>query len=824
MTNRIIDYISGQEIFASPEEIYATQVFSKRLVEDYGYPKELIQTRPQYKVRSHPSDPNGYPVDIAVFEKDKHSQKFLKIIVECKQPSRNDGLNQLKHYLKFSTALIGVWFNGKESIYLQKNERSGEITFDEIPNIPSFNQTVDEMGLYRRRDLKQTHNLKSVFQELRGYIAGNSVGISRDEIIAKEMINLILCKIYDERFTKPDDMVTFRATEKEDISRVKKRIDGLFIKVKAKYNDVLDQNENIEFDEKTLKYIVSKLQQYCFIDTDRDTISDAFEVFIGSSLKGEQGQFFTPKNVIRALVEAVDPQLGNNIIDPSSGSCGFLVESLKYLWAKIDIEAEKYGWNDIATTEEKKAVAIKNIKGIEKDSFLTKIGKSYMAIIGDGKGGIFCEDSLEQPQNWNDQTRSQIHLGSFDVSFSNPPFGKEIKVTGNAKLSQFELARKYDSKGNFKLTKEANVSSIFYERNMQLLKDGGILGIILPETYFHAPKQSVVRKNFYGHNIKYIIDLPHNTFRPHNNAKCIMIVIQKNRPQQEFINMAVAEYCGHDHNGNPIFEDPRAPIHERVIKDDMPKIINEIRQTRIDSSFKGQFTFKVSASEVINSDILIPRYFWNDRIVEVLNKAQSRNIQMITMQKLIDEKVIACFDGHGSPSGELKGTGDVPYIRVKDIVNWEVYKDNTALIPRDEYTKLFRANKALLENDILYVRRGSYRIGSVAMLSVYDLTVILTREILVIRILKKKNKYGLSPNYLLYALSHEFTFEQAKNKVFIDTTLPNIASRWKELYIPIYPKEEMEIITAKMDSLVKSRNEKLKIMDEMKRDYEVYNT
>lgn len=65
----IIDFISGQEVKATPEEIQAVQVYSKILVEDYGYPIENIQTRPQFRVKGSPSDPSyKFPIDITVFK------------------------------------------------------------------------------------------------------------------------------------------------------------------------------------------------------------------------------------------------------------------------------------------------------------------------------------------------------------------------------------------------------------------------------------------------------------------------------------------------------------------------------------------------------------------------------------------------------------------------------------------------------------------------------------------------------------------------------------------------------------------------------------
>ncbi len=87
---KLIDYISDEEVNAIPEEIYAVQPYSKILVEDYGYPKEMIQIHPQYRVKSSPSDRKGYPIDIAVFEPDEKENKKLKIVVENKKNTRKD--------------------------------------------------------------------------------------------------------------------------------------------------------------------------------------------------------------------------------------------------------------------------------------------------------------------------------------------------------------------------------------------------------------------------------------------------------------------------------------------------------------------------------------------------------------------------------------------------------------------------------------------------------------------------------------------------------------------------------------------------------------
>ena len=434
----IIDFISGQEIKGTPEEIEAVQVFAKQLVEDYNYPKDCIQTRPQFRVKVRPSDTKKeYPVDIAVFPNNKKQEDEVYIIVECKKKNRKDGLTQLKDYLRFSKSYLGVWFNGDERLFLRKVEKAGRIEFEEIPNIPQHGQRVEDIGKFKRKDLRPTHNLKATFKAIRNHLAANTVGATRDEVLAQQLINLIFCKIYDERFTEPDEIVTFRAGVDEEPKEVKDRVLELFDRVKRKYKEVLDDSDVINLDNKSIAYVVGELQNYSLIEAERDIIADAFETFIGHALKGGQGQFFTPRNVVKMMVDILNPDDEDLIIDPACGSGGFLIEALRHVWRQLDAEGEKYHWNKSNLQEEKMEVALNKIRGIDKDYFLSKVAKAYMAIIGDGKSGIFNEDSLERPSNWKDKTRLKIDMGKFSVLLTNPPFGSKIPVRGEEKLKQF---------------------------------------------------------------------------------------------------------------------------------------------------------------------------------------------------------------------------------------------------------------------------------------------------------------------------------------------------------------------------------------------------
>ena len=325
----------------------------------------------------------------------------MRIVVECKQPNRSDGLKQLSIYLNLIPSVeIGVWFNGKDHLYLRKAFDDGRITWKEIPDIPKHGERVADIGLYKRKDLQTPNNLKVVFNDIRNHLAGSATGITRDEAIAQQIINILFCKLYDEINTAPDENVKFRAGIDEDKIDVRTRIENLFTKVKQDYDDVFDEEDSIKLDDDSLIYVVGELQKYCIISAERDALGDAFEVFIGPALRGGEGQFFTPRNVVKMVVRILDPDPGEYVIDPACGSGGFLIVALEYVWDKIEEEGKRKNWSQELIVQKKKDISNKYFFGIDKDSFLAKVTKAYMAIIGDGRGGVFCENSLFSPLDW----------------------------------------------------------------------------------------------------------------------------------------------------------------------------------------------------------------------------------------------------------------------------------------------------------------------------------------------------------------------------------------------------------------------------------------
>ena len=587
----IIDFISGLQVKESPEEIDAVQPFSKILVDDYGYPKAHIHTRPQYRVKVRPSDKKKeYPVDIAVFTGEVHDEDSIYIIVECKKKNRRDGRSQLEDYLRFSKAYIGVWFNGNERIYLQKIEKDGRILFEEIPNIPRYGERLEDIGKFKRKDLRPAENLKPTFRTIRNYLAANAVGITRDEVFASQIINLIFCKIYDERFTKPDVTVKFRAGLKEKDEKFLERILKLFDRVKHQYSDVIEISDSIILDAKCIKYIVGELQLYSLKDSSRDAVGEAFEIFIGPSLKGAQGQFFTPRNVVNMVIRMIDPGVDEKILDPACGSGGFLVEALRYVWSKLEEIGAEYGWPDTEIEAEKQRVAIKNFRGIDKDSFLSKVAKAYLAILGDGRGGVHCENSLDSFDNWSPKTIEDIQPGTFDIIVTNPPFGKKLSIDTTEILGLYDLGHKWtEQDGGFskgELMDKQPPQLLFIERCFQMLRDGGRMGIVLLESIFGMPKYQY-DVNYIQSNAKIlaVVTLPEDLFQPHTHAKCCVLICQKYEKGETFetcsdydVFMSDVKWCGHDSRGNVTYTVNENG--EKVILDEIPLVADKYREMR----------------------------------------------------------------------------------------------------------------------------------------------------------------------------------------------------------------------------------------------------
>lgn len=806
----LIDYISGQELKATPEEIQAVQPFVKKLCEDYGYPMDHIQTRPQWHVKARPSDTKKeYPVDIAVFSSNVHSDENLFMIVECKKKSRKDGRSQLEDYLKFSNAFLGVWFNGEETLYIRKYYKAnGTVNFIEIPNIPLFGQRIEDIGLFKRKDLKKTHNLKSVFNSIRNYLAANNTGITLDTEFVSQIINLIFCKIYDERFKRPDDMVDFRAGVDENVEDVSKRIVSIFDLVKAKYPDVFTASDVITLSDTSIAYIAGELQQYCLVESERDVIADAFETFISPSLRGGQGQFFTPRNVVKLLVSLVNPGRKDRLIDPACGSGGFLIESLRHVWNQVQKEGQELGWPDREIFADQQEVAIKNFRGIDKENFLSKTTKAYMAILGDGRGGIFCENSLENMKKWSIKAQTQIVAGSFNVVLTNPPYGSKLKIDDQSILKQYDLGHQWKTlkgeKASVKTEKALSDQTpqvLFIERCLELLAPGGRLGIVAPESMFCNPSHKYIMNYVEQHaRIDAVISMPENLFQPHTHAKTCVVLMTKFDTQNHQVDpehkifMAVAKWCGHDSRGLEIPYDDIPLIQDRYEK----------FKSGVELSY-DHLGFTVKQKEIVDS-IYLPIYY-NPEIQEQLDSLQ-KDYELITVGKLVQDGLVEISTG--DEVGKLAyGTGQIPFIRTSDIANWEIKLDPKQGLSEDIYNRL-SSKQDVKPYDILMVRDGTYLVGTCAMISPSETKIVYQSHLFKIR---STDHEKINPYLLLALLSSPIVKQQIRSKQFTQDIIDTLGRRILELELP-FPKnkDEQDNVIAQVKDVFNKRNEAKELM------------
>ncbi len=439
-------------------------------------------------------------------------------------------------------------------------------------------------------------------------------------------------------------------------------------------------------------------------------------------------------------------------------------------------------------------------------------------------GGVTQENTLHDAEDFHGKAKELFTLDGrfrqFDIIFTNPPFGTKTKVV-RQDAAHFQLGHVWkEQNGHWVKTDKTRATEpqvLFIERCLEMLVDGGTLAIVLPETIFHAPhSRHILDFMLRGNNLKAIIDLPHNTFRPHNNAKTCLTVLQKGRPQQSDIVMAVAEEMGHDHEGRLLYRyDAATQRTTDIVWDDLAIIRGELSNP---FSEVNQYTFVVNTSD-IKEGIYVPRYYWPKPKKERAKAAAG--IMPVALGDLVDQGILTDYSGHGSPPSEYKGKGEIPYIRVADIVNWELYRNPTAYVPRHVYLKLKGRNGITLQpGDVVFVRRGSYRIGTVAMASPQDKEVLLTREFVVLRVAKPNNDYGITPYYLMYLLSHKFTQSQMPQNVFIDTTLPNIADRWRDLLLPIHiSPDERRGVSERIRKIVGARWGALEQLDALRQEF-----
>lgn len=601
---KVCDYIDGKFRNDTPEE-YVRQTIEKRLINEHKYRPEQVKVEFTLQVGS-----NKPRADIVIWDKgaEEQTQATIKLIIECKKESvdaRNakDGIAQLQSYMSVCpNCEWGMWTNSVQKYVFRKYiDESGNICFMEYNDIPSADGNLDDVNRPTRKSLRNASddNLLFVFKTCHNHIYVND-GMQKQPAFF-ELLKVIFCKIEDERAI-PAPLEFYTTSEERSNPdgqlTVQKRISKIFQKVKKRHGKIFDANDEIKLTPRSLAYIVSELQKYSLLNTNIDIKGKAYEEIVGANLRGDRGEFFTPRNVMKMVVEMINPQIDEKVLDSSCGTGGFIVTAMTHAIEQLEMQFSKqigqpkYLWdadNIRAFQDRISEMAASNYFGFDINPDLVKATKMNMVMNNDGSGNILQTNSLLPPHEWTDEFKSRLAealdikkselrnhntIGYFDVIVTNPPFGSKIPIKDKNILEQFELAHIWENdkkNGTWTMTSRLQSSVppeiLFIERCTQLLAPGGRMGIVLPDSILGAPGLGYIREWLIkNHRIIASVDLHADTFQPRNGTQTSVLFLQKKTQEQRDteekngvmadynIFMAMVEKVGHDKRGNPVFK------------------------------------------------------------------------------------------------------------------------------------------------------------------------------------------------------------------------------------------------------------------------------
>ena len=601
----IRDYVDGKFRKDTPEE-YVRQTIEKRLINEHKYKREQIKIEFGLKMGSR--RPRA---DIVVFPKDspEMTQDQVWLIVECKKETveprnRKDGVEQLKSYMSACpNCEWGLWTNGRYKEVLRKVRVEDRYEFQEYNDIPAADGTLEDIDRPKRNTLKKAYedNLLMVFRTCHNHIYATD-GLQKQPAFF-ELLKLIFCKTLDEQ--NVGRLLEFYARSGERGNRdgqltVQKRISKIFGKVKQEFPQIFEANDEIKLQPRSLAWIVAELQSYSLLETHVDVKGKAYEELVGANLRGDRGEFFTPRNIMRMAVEMVNPKPEEKVCDTSCGTGGFLVTAMNHIIEQLKREvADDFGLGEVEWSDYQRRIVDDRIKQIVASDFygfdinpdLVKATKMNMVMNNDGSGNIYRNDSLLPPHEWTQELKQELadalkiqaenitnadSIAFFDVIVTNPPFGSDIPIKDNHILEQFDIGHIWRKNGGagWALSDTLQTSvppeQLFIERCLQLLKPGGRLAIVLPDSILGNPGLGHIRQWLLEKTrIVASVDLHADTFQPRNGTQTSVLILQK-KTQEEIneeryrrqiipynIFMAMVEKVGHDRRGNTLFKRDR---------------------------------------------------------------------------------------------------------------------------------------------------------------------------------------------------------------------------------------------------------------------------
>lgn len=532
--------VRKKEIKLTPEEA-VRQLYLMKLTNDLGYTTDRIEL--EYAVSFGREKKRA---DIVIFDKDKTTSPY--IMVELKKPKLKDGKEQLKSYCNATGAPIGVWSNGESISYYHRKDPN---YFEDISELPASHQKLSDIlkDRWTINDLIEKDKLVSERKSLKDLILE-----MEDEVLAnagvdvfEELFKLIFTKLFDEmesgrNKTRHLEFRNYGDTETE----LKEKLQNIFDKAKNKWAGVFSEDARLMLTPSHLSVCVSSLQDVKLFNSNLDVVDEAFEYLINKSSKGEKGQYFTPRYVIDMCVKMLNPLENETIIDTAAGSCGFPVHTFFYV--KNEIHKEENIHDDVMMTTKPPIprvsdYVVNNVFAIDFDEKAVRVARTLNLIAGDGQTNVLHLNTLDY-ERWDESTKDEDWIDTynegwkrlknlrttknsnrdfqFDVLMANPPFAGDIKESRI--LAKYELGKKPDGKYQTKVGRDI----LFIERNLDFLKPGGRMAVVLPQGRFNNSSDKQIREYIAERcRILGVVGLHGNVFKPHTGTKTSVLLVQK---------------------------------------------------------------------------------------------------------------------------------------------------------------------------------------------------------------------------------------------------------------------------------------------------------
>lgn len=563
--------VRKKDIKLNPEEV-VRQLFIDKLINEYGYPVSKMKLEfPVYFGREVKR------ADIVIMDEDRPIVPY--IIVEVKKPKLKDGKEQLKSYCNSTGAPIAVWTNGEQIAYYNRKDPN---YFEDIRDIPKATQTLMDIVSERWtiEDLKANDvlqkdkvSLKDKIKDLEDEVLANA-GVD----VFEECFKLIFTKLYDEWLSgqTPSRYLEFTNAGRTEF-KLKEAIQDLFDKANKKWKGVFEQNSKIALSPSHLSICVASLQNVKLFNSNLEVVDDAFEYLMSKSSKGEKGQFFTPRYVIEMCVKMMNPKENEKMIDTACGSSGFPVHTIFHVWRQM-AKDRNIKVSELFSLDQKPfdftEYVKENIFGIDFDEKAVRVARTLNLIAGDGHTNVLHLNTLDYDR-WDETAKQDDWIRTyfegfsrlkdlrrgkgyqefdFDIVMANPPFAGDVKETRI--LGRYELGKNAQGKMQNKVGRDI----LFIERNLDFLKPGGRMAIVLPQGRFNNSSDKYIREYIAERcRILAVVGIHGNTFKPHTGTKTSVLFVQKwddvlcPKKEDYPIFFATQQKQGKDNSGDKIY-------------------------------------------------------------------------------------------------------------------------------------------------------------------------------------------------------------------------------------------------------------------------------